>query len=92
MCLKRLFEREEESRADRDYQTLFRIVKDLDKQGLNKLIEGIECLWKGYDAIRRIKTRDEKEDEKEAKESKPIDDIEQGLLDNFAEVDQEGDK
>jgi len=85
MCIKRLFRKEEESRVDRDYQALFRIVKELDKAGVNKLIEGIEAIWKGYDAMRRIKTRDEKAEENEAKESQEID----NLLDNFAEVDLE---
>ena len=82
-----LFKKEEESRAERDFQTLFRIVKDLDKQGLNRLQAGIDALWTAYDSLRRIKTRDEKDDAKEAKEAKPIDDIEQGLLDSFAEVE-----
>lgn len=69
---------DEETRADRDYQALFRVVKELDKQGLKKLLEGIEAMWTGYDTVRRIKTRDEKEDEKEAKESKEISDVENG--------------
>lgn len=84
MCLK-WFREEEETLADRLYDTLFQTVKELDKQGLNKLLSGIEAMWSGYDALRRIKTRDEKEDQREAKSDQDITDTENG---NFLEVDQ----
>lgn len=51
------------SRADRDFQTLFRIIKELDRQGLNKLLKASESLWEGYNALRTLKTIDEKETE-----------------------------
>lgn len=67
------FHREPEiSRADRDYQILFRIIKELDRQGLNKLLKAVESLWEGYDALRRLKTIDEKETAK-------VDDIEKQI-------------
>lgn len=85
MCLKWFRGEEEEMLADRLYDTLFQTVKELDKQGLNKLLSGIEAMWSGYDALRRIKTRDEKENEKEAKSDQDITDTENG---NFLEVEQ----
>lgn len=63
MFRKFLSKEPEVSRADRDFQTLFRITKELDKQGLNKLIKAVECIWEGYDALRKLKTIDEKETE-----------------------------
>jgi len=85
MCLKWFRGEEEEMLADRLYDTLFQTVKELDKQGLNKLLSGIEAMWSGYDALRRIKTRDEKENEKEAKSDQDITDTENG---NFLEMEQ----
>ena len=76
---------EEESLADRLYDTLFQTVKELDKQGLNRLLSGIEAMWSGYDTLRRIKTRNEKEDAKEAKADQDISDTENG---NFLELEQ----
>lgn len=79
--LSKLFQKEGEApRADRDFQTLFKIVKELDKQGLNKLIKGIEALWEGYNALRTLKTRDEKE-------VRPVDEVEKKLEDSFEEVE-----
>lgn len=85
MCLKWFRGEEEEMLADRLYDTLFQTVKELDKQGLNKLLSGIEAMWSGYDALRRIKTRGEKENEKEAKSDQDITDTENG---NFLEMEQ----
>lgn len=78
------FKKEEEPRADRDYQTIYKIVRELDRQGLQKFLKGVEALWEGYNALRTLKTIDEKEDAKEAKETKDISDIEN----NFIETEQ----
>ena len=82
MCLK-WFREEEKLRADRDYQALYKIVRELDKQGLNKLITGVEALWEGYNALRTLKTIDEKAEAKEAKEAKESKEIDgaAGLID-----------
>lgn len=49
------------SNLDYKFQTVVKLVKDLDKRGLNCLIEGAQLIWQGYNKIGNAKTATEKE-------------------------------
>lgn len=49
------------SNSDYKFQTVVKLVKDLDKRGLNYLIEGVQLIWQGYNKIGNAKTAAEKE-------------------------------
>lgn len=46
---------------DERYQMAIELIKDLDKSEFNKLMDGLNLAWQGYDRIRKVQTRDEKE-------------------------------
>ena len=49
------------SNSDYKFQTVVKLVKDLDKRGLNCLIEGAQLIWQGYNKLGNAKTATEKE-------------------------------
>lgn len=81
MCLADLFrsKNDKESDAERDFKHIVEIVKKYDKPGFTKLMEAVQQVWAGYDTVLRTKTRQEKDDIKQAKEDKDIADTESKL-------------
>lgn len=43
-------------------------ITELDKTEFNRFMDSIEDIWKGYDKLLRVKTREEKAEAKEIKE------------------------
>lgn len=50
-----------DDRVEERFQTIVKLVKDLDKKEFKILMEGIDLAWRGYDKVRRAKTTYEKE-------------------------------
>lgn len=73
--------------VDKIVADMIELVKELNKAGLKRLIKGLELSWEAQNEFKNIKTAAEREDEKDLKESKPIDEIEKKLLDSFAETE-----
>ena len=47
-------------------------IIELDKTEFNRFMDSIEDIWKGYDKLVRVKTREEKAEAKEIKEDGDI--------------------
>lgn len=47
-------------------------ITELDKTEFNRFMDSIEDIWKGYDKLLRVKTREEKAEAKEIKEDGDI--------------------
>jgi|GEM_PF-2321462 len=43
------------------FQTALNLIKDLDKPEFKRFMAGLDLAWQGYDKIRQVQTRDEKE-------------------------------
>lgn len=59
------FKSKEQKTADtveEKFQKVVDIIKDLDKANYTRLMAGVEHVWQGYEAIRKVETRGEKED------------------------------
>ena len=50
-----------EDKVEARFQTVVDLVRDLDKRELNRLIEGVQLVWQGYNKVGQAKTADEKE-------------------------------
>lgn len=48
-------------RVEAKFQAVVDIVRGLDRREFNRLKEGMELVWQGYDKVGRAKTREEKE-------------------------------
>lgn len=48
-------------RVEERFQTVVSLVKDLDKKEFNRLKEGMELCWQGYQKVGQAKTAVEKE-------------------------------
>lgn len=51
----------ETDRVEARFQTVVSLVKDLDNKEFNRLKEGMELCWKGYQKVGQAKTAIEKE-------------------------------
>ncbi len=50
-----------EDKVEARFQTVVDLVRDLDKKELNRLIEGVQLCWQGYQKVGQAKTTEEKE-------------------------------
>jgi hypothetical protein len=48
-------------RVEAKFQTVVDLVKDLDRKEFNRLKEGMELCWQGYQKVSQAKTNEEKE-------------------------------
>jgi hypothetical protein len=62
-----MFRKKRLSNPSRQKQAIEYVV-ELDKLEFNRFIDSVKLIWEGYDKLYRVKTRDEKEAIKEAKE------------------------
>lgn len=58
------------------FQKVLGLVKDLDKREFNKLKEALDLAWQGYEKIRQVQTREEKENGEIDKAEKEVEFIE----------------
>lgn len=68
-----LFKKEDEFDIEKFTDDAIKFAKTVDKQAMNCFIDGITGIWSGLDSLRKIKSRAEKEEAKEARENKEID-------------------
>lgn len=54
-------EKQSTDRVEARFQTVVSLVKDLDTKEFNRLKEGMELCWKGYQKVGQAKTAIEKE-------------------------------
>lgn len=88
MSIKDWFKNEpEEIDTGKTIEDTLALVKDLNKSGLNRLIKGITLYWEAQNELKNIKTSAERENEKDAREAKPVDDIEKTIADSFVETE-----
>lgn len=59
------------------FQQAVSLIRDLDRQEFNRLVDGLKLTWEGYNRIRKVQTTDEKEDAERAKIEKELDYLEQ---------------
>lgn len=61
--MKRWFskKKKDEDKVEARFQTVVDLVRDLDKRELNRLIEGVQLVWQGYNKVEQAKTAEEKE-------------------------------
>lgn len=52
---------EELDKVEERFQDGVDLVKDLDKTEFNRMVKALELIWQGYDTVRKVKERDEKE-------------------------------
>lgn len=45
------------------FQTVVDLVRDLDKKELNRLIEGVQLVWQGYNKVEQSRSAEDKEDD-----------------------------
>lgn len=50
-----------EDKVEARFQTVVDLVRDLDKKELNRLIEGVQLVWQGYNKVEQAKSAEEKE-------------------------------
>lgn len=50
-----------EDKVEARFQTVVDLVRDLDRKELNRLIEGVQLCWQGYQKVGQAKTTEEKE-------------------------------
>lgn len=62
----------ETDRVEARFQTVVSLVKDLDKKEFNRLKEGMELCWQGYQKVGLAKTTVEKEVEDIEKSEKVL--------------------
>ena len=48
-------------RVEARFQTVVDLIRDLDKKELNRLIEGVQLVWQGYNKVGQAKSAEEKE-------------------------------
>lgn len=48
-------------RVEAKFQAVVDIIRGLDRKEFNRLKEGMELVWQGYDKVGQAKTREEKE-------------------------------
>lgn len=53
--------RKYQDKVEARFQTVIDLCKDLDKREFNRMMDGIELAWQGYNKIRQVQTIDEKE-------------------------------
>ena len=63
-------------RVEARFQQAVMLIRDLDRQEFNRLIDGLKLTWEGYSRIRKVKTVEDKEDAERAKVEKELDYIE----------------
>lgn len=62
--MKRLFSRKPKRSIDRveaKFQAVVDLIRDLDKKEFNRLKEGMDLVWQGYQKVGQAKTNVEKE-------------------------------
>lgn len=61
--MKRLFKRRKrsEDRVEAKFQAVVDLIRDLDKKEFNRLKEGMDLVWQGYQKVGQAKTATEKE-------------------------------
>lgn len=62
--MKNLFSRKHSSSVDKveaKFQAVVDLIRDLDKKEFNRLKEGIDLVWQGYQKVSQAKTNEEKE-------------------------------
>lgn len=61
--MKKWFSRKQESidRVELKFQAVVDLIRDLDKKEFNRLKEGIDLVWQGYQKVGQAKTNVEKE-------------------------------
>lgn len=59
------------------FQTAVDLIKDLDKKEFNRFIDGLTLTWQGYDKIRQVQSREEKEMEQVTQAERKLDFIEE---------------
>ena len=80
----RLFRRKKHGGETKDYievrfQTAVDLIKDLDKKEFNRFIDGLTLTWQGYDKIRQVQSREEKEMEQVTQAEHKLDLIEEAV-------------
>ena len=50
-----------EDKVEARFQTVVDLIRALDKKELNRLTEGMQLVWQGYNKVEQAKTTDEKE-------------------------------
>lgn len=80
----RLFRRKKHRGETTDYievrfQTAVDLIKDLDKKEFNRFIDGLTLTWQGYDKIRQVQSREEKEMEQVTQAEHKLDLIEEAV-------------
>lgn len=58
------------------FQTAVDLIKDLDRKEFNRFIDGLTLTWQGYDKIRQVQSREEKEMEQVVQAEHKLDLIE----------------
>ncbi len=61
------------------FQTAVDLIKDLDKKEFNRFIDGLTLTWQGYDKIRQVQSREEKELEQVTQAEHKLDLIEEAV-------------
>ena len=61
------------------FQTAVDLIKDLDKKEFNRFIDGLTLTWQGYDKIRQVQSREEKEMEQVTQAEHKLDLIEEAV-------------
>ena len=62
--MKKLFSRKKHKTIDRveaKFQAVVDLIRDLDRREFNRLKEGMELVWQGYNKVGQAKTTIEKE-------------------------------
>jgi hypothetical protein len=62
----RIFRRGDKKEESPDYiearfQTAVDLIKDLDRSEFKRFVDGLTLTWQGYDKIRQVQSREEKE-------------------------------
>lgn len=63
-------------RVEARFQQAVTLIRDLDRQEFNRLIDGLKLTWEGYSRIRKVKTVEDKEDAERAKAEQELDFLE----------------
>ena len=53
--------RKEQDRVEERFQAVVSLIRDLDKKEFNRLKEGMDLVWQGYNKVGQAKTTTEKE-------------------------------
>ena len=67
-----------EDRVEARFQTVVSLIRDLDKKEFNRLKEGLDLVWQGYQKVGQAKTTVEKEMEDIEDSEKALEEISKG--------------